>query len=1301
MNKRLILRLLCVMAAALLLAAGCAAAEEGETPLQLLIVWTDGEGAEQSEVVWQAAEDNGPVFTVEMPLSSLPELQLFSSLADVPEAEPEWTPVTAEHSAAPDGTELLTWPVGGTDSGRSAKLYIYLTAAPGQEPEPQSATELPAETPEPALQAPSGAVTVVVHYQTADGTPVAEDDTVMGERGTSVPVYAKALDDGWIIVSDPLTYVDIAADAPDTLETVFLYTRPTPTPAPPEVRLTVHYRDVGGVPVASDTVTTLPGGTEQPVYAVPEDLKPDYYPTSESVQQVALNTEGKPQEIIFFYTYQAPATPAPAYVIVRYTDAEGNAVAQEGRLSGSPGQEMVVYAAPEQLRDFYVLEGEETQKAILPESGESAIVTFIYRLELPQTAPPTATPEPEITPTPQPARTMGFVQVSYVYQGNSALDYSEPVTVYEGQTELSGAEGVRNGYRLLSAGSVTVTLDAEGRVQPNQVTFVYVPENSEVVMPELIVQYFAEDGTQVATSTLLTLHLGENAVYASPVDLKDGYEQITPSFTVNVDAQGKADADAVTFYYRQTRPNDDGKDSYQVLPYSGYARAKNDSVNLRSSPYTGNDSNVIGKISKTDVIELKGIATVGGKWFYVSVNERQGYVSASVVTELSEADVQVLLGLNAGENGDPADSGMIERWAQTAKKVWFRAEPNGKKLKELRKGTRVFVDEMTDEDGTLWCRVRYNGKEGYIMSEYLDIYSAAESQNLQLSLKSPVPTHTVQATRVPTSTPTVFIPTETPTAPPLTPTPVMTATPLPYTGYAVTNTRAVIRSGLSTDNPALVTLNGETLVMVQGQTYVNGVCWDSVRVVSSGVTGFVEDDRLFHVTNEVARDYLEILATPTPAATPENTPIPFTGYALILMDGVPMRQQMNSNAQIISVLNAGTVISVLRQNTAEDGASWCLIQSGMYLGYVRRDMLRQMTDMEIVTYLEANHSRPTATPAVTPTPRAQSAMASCWGIIKPDRANLRSEPSLTVGTSLRLMSRNEFVQVQGSFLGDDGEVWQQVMFNGLVGYLRADYVQILTQGELTSVVTSEEFKSANTTETTVTGADSIQSYETYLANQWNNPSVSASYEPFNPYTTPAAVASVATEIPVTPSITMPPTPQSTIIIDPDRTPQPNAGGGISFGAVFIGAAVLAVGGGAVFAWQAFRGKKRRQALQRAQAIRRRQQKADAQPEEARRPRTYRRDAPAGYEIEGSARPMPAGTRGAGDEGEYIPPVARPAAAQEAADGTRQFRRPELRTQTRAERPEMARDAEPEAREETPPTGRRRRTERNHYDEDGF
>ncbi len=1279
---------------------------------QLAAVWLDQDAIERrvtaALVTAEASQD--AVCDIVLPLEALPELTFY--LSDGPLAADEVLPqpltvITYEHTDALSTLYILQDEV----TGRLISANVRLGIDPGSGDVAFSAPDGDAgeqSVPAPdtsVTPGPSATVTVIAHYQTADGVSIADDDQYQAQRGTTFSVYAHTMGEGWISQNDQIQFVDIPMDATGPVEVTFLYARPTPTPPPPDVRITVHYRDIGGIPVASDTSLMLAGGTEADVYAAPEDLKEHYVPTSESVQRISVNAAGEPQEVIFFYTFETPATPAPAYVRVQYLNAQGDAVAADGQLSGSPGQQMTIFAAPEQLEAYYVLADEESKPVTLSESGTTVTVSFLYRYEPPETPAPSDTPLPTVTATPQPAPVLGFVQVSYVYQGNDSLNYSAPETVYMGENVLSGAEGLRTGYRLVSAEEVTVDVDENGQVSPNQVTFLYAPENSAVSMPELIVQYFAENGAQVATSTLLQLQPGENTVYATPVDLMEGYEQITPSYTVTVSNDGVASDEVVTFYYKPVQDGQTTAGGYQVLPANGYARSKNDSVNLRSEPTTDSDANIIGKISKTDLIQILGTATNHGKWYYVSVNERQGYVSASVVTELSDADAQVLLSLHGADTGDDTladpETGLIERWAQINKRVWFRDQPNGKKIQELRGSARVFVDEATDVDGTLWYQVRYNGKRGYVMAEYLNVYSAAESQSLQFSLPSAVPTHTPAATRVPTSTPTAFVPTPSPTPVPVTPTPVSSATPLPYSGYAVTNTRAVIRSGLSTDNPALVTLNGETLVMIQGQTYVNGVCWDSVRVISSGITGFVEDDRLYHVTNDVAQEYLETQSTPTPVPTPENTPLPFTGYALILVDGVPLRQQANSNASYLSILSEGAVISVLRQSTSDDGSSWCLIQSGMYLGYVRRDLLRAMTDEEIFEYLESIKSRPTPTPAVTPTPRAQSAMDSCWGIVKPDHVQLRSEPSMTTGTALRLMSRNEFLQVQGSFLGEDEQVWHLVQYNGLTGYIRADYVQILAQGELTSVVTSDDFKSANTTETTVTGVDSIQSYETFLVNQWTNPSLSASFQPFDPYTTPVAVLSVQssetteTAANPTPTVTYPPTPQATIIVNPDRTPLPNAEGGSHFGTVLIGAGVIAALGGAGFAWASIRGKKRRQALQRAQAIQRRQRRAAGEAgSDTKAPSVsaYRRDATESFALKGTARPIPRDGNRYAENPRSPAPESKPDTPPESA----RFRRPES---TAAFSPAHAASAAPAS--DTPQRpGRQRRTERNHYDEDG-
>lgn len=1260
----------------------------------LVIRWLDDAGTEQeTDAEWVSGEGGG-FYRVELSAEAMPALTV-TKAGDSAEETGAWL-LAAYLGDADDGAGVFSVQDGEPD-GFEATLYIYIR-------QPLAVT--PAPSPD-AVEA--NQVMVIVHYETPDGTPIADDDVIPAQRGTQVQVFTSFNQEGWTALSDPIQYVDVPAEGPDVIEVVFQYTQPTPTPAPPEVKVTIHYRDEGGSPVADDTVASYPGGTEAEIRAVPENLKENYYPYSDSVQRVQLNSSGTPQEVTFYYTYQPPATPAPAYVIIRYLNEADEPVAADTTMTGAPGQEMVVYAAPEQLQADYVLDDEESRVVVFPDDGQPLTVVFRYRYEMPETPVPTATPEPPATATPQPAPGVALVQVSYVYQGDDSLNYSEPVTVYQGQTYLSAQEGQRSGYQLISDDNVLVTVNENGVAEPNRVTFLFAPVSAGAAMPELVINYLAEDGTPVATATLLTLRIGENTVYAAPVDLQEGYEQITPSCTVTVDSNGQPDQQSVIFYYRKTSGDTAEEDGFQVVPASGFARSNNASINLRSYPSTSSDSTIVAKINKTDIIEIHGKTEHNGTWYLVSVNERRGYVSASVITLLSDEEVAILQGLyfddGSGESPVDPETGLIERWGQVNKKVNVRKEPGGKVITELKRNSMVFVDEPTDVDGTLWYRIRYGkNKEAYVMAEFITLYSAAESQAYQFSLPTAVPTHTVPATRIPTSTPTPFVPTPTPTAVPLTPTPVVTETPVPYTGYAITTNRATVYSGLQADKSSMVTLNGDTLVIVQGQTYVNGVCWDSIRVISSGMTGFVEDRHLTHVSNEVAEEYIEIQATATPAPTPDNTPLPFTGLATVRMDGVPLRQQTNSNAQFLAVLNTGSVVYVLSQTTTEDGFSWCLVQSGQYLGYVRRDLIREMTIEEIIAYNDANKSRPTPTPAVTATPRAQSAMASCWGIISRAQVSLRARPNAE-SMQLRLMSRNEFVQVQGSFLGDDGLVWLQVLANGQTGYLRDTWVEILTQGQLTSVVTSDDFKSANTTDTTVTGADSIQPYENYLVNQDTNPSPNTAYEPFNPYTAPPVSASAQTAAGnQTPSPTMPPTPVPTIINNMSATPAPEAAGGSHLGGVLIGAAILAIGGGVAFSAYAIHDRKRRQALRRAQALRRRQRQAESAPEEpsVSAPSSYRRDSGSGIAMQSIAKPVPTGET-AKFELHH----------DEAGAETQAFRRPARRINPdeafsaagqASHRPAVTRE-EPSA-PETPvqnaseAPGRRRRSERHQYDKDG-
>jgi hypothetical protein len=491
--------------------------------------------------------------------------------------------------------------------------------------------------------------------------------------------------------------------------------------------------------------------------------------------------------------------------------------------------------------------------------------------------------------------------------------------------------------------------------------------------------------------------------------------------------------------------------------------------------------------------------------------------------------------------------------------------------------------------------VRVNGKDGYIVADYLTVYSKEDSDRYQSTLPSPMPTQTAIPTQVPTSTPTQT-PTQSPTptgVPTATPTQV-TASPAPYVGYALTSARTAVRRGIDRGDESIIeTVEPSTLVLISAQTYVGSECWDSVSVLSSGNSGFMEDARLRRINNEEAKYYLDQIKQ-TATVAPAETPVPFTGYAKTLGSNVPLRTFMDTNAQIVTIMSANSVVNVFMQETV-NGETWCQIQYGPYYGYVRRDMIQQMNDWEIQGYLESLKS-PTPTPAATPTaaPITGNSLSS-YGYVSRDRVNLRKDATKT-SSSLRLMSQYAFALVMGTETNSEG-TWYHILQNGTEGYVLSTYFKTLTINELSQFLTSDEYLSASggsssSGSTSSSGSsDKIQSVEDYNQGVWKNPALSASYEPFNPYQTPTA--NPADVVTATPSVSPSPTPTIEPIIVPTQAPN-STGGSFPTGLVML-LVVLILGGGGVYAYTLYRRNERRRAAMRAQQARRAQQAASQQP----------------------------------------------------------------------------------------------------------
>ncbi|MFL1468334.1 SH3 domain-containing protein [Paraclostridium bifermentans] len=134
------------------------------------------------------------------------------------------------------------------------------------------------------------------------------------------------------------------------------------------------------------------------------------------------------------------------------------------------------------------------------------------------------------------------------------------------------------------------------------------------------------------------------------------------------------------------------------------------SLNVRSGPSTSNG--VIGSLKQNDKVEV--ISESNG-WSKIKFNGREGYVSSAY---LKDSD-----GGNTGggsENPNPSNNKMV-----TATSLNVRSGPStsSSKIGSLRQNEVVEV--ISESNG--WSKIKFNGKEGYVSSDYLKDYSGGST----------------------------------------------------------------------------------------------------------------------------------------------------------------------------------------------------------------------------------------------------------------------------------------------------------------------------------------------------------------------------------------------------------------------------------------------------------------------------------------------------------------------------------------------------------------------------------------------
>ena len=1078
---------------------------------------------------------------------------------------------------------------------------------------------------------------VTVHYRNEKGEPVAEDSVLTFEAGSTTAIALDIPNYRLLDGASPLQNVTVDADGAHPAEITFVYRA---IPAQPAM-IPVKYIDgENGLEIASrQMVSVSPGATaEIKAEPAPEDLLPNYTLASEPVVSVSVSAEGVSSvaEVVFRYAYVQPATekpteaptPEPALapteqpaaeptgipqeqpteapettgvpaqpvtLTVRYIDTEGKPVAQEGQVRCDVGDTLVP-ASPVDLLEGYVPEEPQVVLVHVDENGaDPAEIIFLYRYTAEAPAPKVA-----------------LVNVKYL-DPNGDTFYSYSATCAEGQENLVSIDwenvDASLGYELDSPETVNVTVDNAGVADPAEVLFKFKNElNASVPI------YYRDQvtGRDVAAPQEMLCYVGTNTIVADPFGLASGYVLSGPdSVSVTLTREGELKpAEVVFLYWLQATeaPAATAAPSEEAMDVPFYPIGA--SIRVRSSASTAED-NILGVVNSGDLGRIKGkVVTADGKvWYSVEINGLTGYMSEGVVRFLSDAELMALYNYTPVPTETPASAptkslndAAIDRWGLTNARVNFRRKPStdSDRIDSLAKNVRVWIYSSETVNGEVWYSVNSKGVNGYLKADFVDMLSEAESEKIQRSLVSPVPTQTPPATAEPTAEPTpapTEVPTEAPTEAPTpeptaeppaeTEAPVPTDTPEPpYQGFALTkNQVTALRTGVSmTDDAILQTLPPQTLLDVKAETYVDGVSWAYAKAVDSENWGYIPMSSLTKISNDEAKEYQRQIVA-TPEVTPTSAPVQVEGYAMTLGDGVPMRNYPDTNGEIIMLLPYTAVARVFGQQYAAD--AWHVVQYNGMWGFIRQDQLRMMSAEEVAAYEETMiGGTPSPSPAPTPEPVTQNSLSSYGHVMSNSgRVNLRSGPS-TSSSALRLLDNYAFALVMGMETNGEG-TWYHVSQGGTEGYIRSDYFHVLTLGELSTFLASEEYLSAASNNATDSAASSqILPVEDFNRNVlWQNPSLSVSYEPFNPYVTATPAAEVAAA--ATPAPTSTPEPSATPQIAPvgptGNLPEPTVQqGGAPWPWILLGLAVVGCGG-AYYAYTVNAQNKKRAALRAQQA----------------------------------------------------------------------------------------------------------------------
>ena len=474
------------------------------------------------------------------------------------------------------------------------------------------------------------------------------------------------------------------------------------------------------------------------------------------------------------------------------------------------------------------------------------------------------------------------------------------------------------------------------------------------------------------------------------------------------------------------------------------------SVNIRSG--AGTNFSVIAVASQNEEVRVVGETkdSNGALWYKVKYKEVEGFMKADYVTIGDSGNN----GNNGSETTYPEKSAKVNA---SSVNVRSGAGTENSVVATLSLNTPVKVTgEAKDGNGATWYKVKFDGGEGYMHSDYVTIDESGDSGNTgggtttepkkgtvngdYVNVRSGAGTEHSRVTSLSKGTAVTIIGEEKDSS-------GATWYKIQYAGgegymhsdyvtvgdsgsqggnpseepsyqekSAKVNASSVnVRSGAGTNNRVVATLSLNSVITVIGEEKdSNGATWYKIRY--NGGEGYMLSD---YVTIDGSGD-----SGSTGGSTGGTTTE--TKKGTVNDDYVNVRSGAGTEHNRVTSLSKGTAVTIIGEEKDSSGATWYKIQYAGGEGYMHSD------------YITVEQSGSGSTGGQD---YPMEGIEGKEGIINAALVNVRSGAGSNCEVITTLKS-GVSVLIEDAEKDGEGIVWYQVAFAGTSGYIMAQYIDI-------------------------------------------------------------------------------------------------------------------------------------------------------------------------------------------------------------------------------------------------------------------